>query len=88
MDTPKAFARLGIVYLEEAILAAMGNEALMPSQISKRLGILGYPESETQERYKIVRGILQRLANDGRVERHHQGHRWQRTDIEVVEKNI
>ena len=87
MDTPKAFARLGIVYLEEAILTAMGDEALMPSQISKRLGILGYPEGATQERYKIVRGILQRLAKDGRVERHHHGHRWKRTDIAVREKN-
>ena len=87
MDTPKAFARIGIVYLEEAILTALGDEALMPSQISKRLNILGYAEGKTHERYKIVRGILQRLANDGRVERHHQGHRWKRTDIEVVEEN-
>ena len=81
MDTPKAFARLGIVYLEEAILAAMGDEALIAAEISKRLGILGY--TPNTERYKIVRGILQKLASEGRVERYHNGSRWIRTDVEI-----
>ena len=83
MDTPKTFARLGIAYLEEAILAVMGDEALIAAEISKRLGILGYTQSPNTERYKIVRGILQKLANEGRVERYHNGSRWIRTDLEV-----
>ena len=83
MDTPKAFARLGLVYLEEAILVAMGDEALIAAKISKRLGILGYAQASNTERYKIVHGILQKLASEGRVEWYHHGSRWIRTDVEA-----
>ena len=65
----KTFARLGIVYLEEAVLMAMVDEALKASEISKRLGIPAYSEFN-QWNYAIVHGILRKLANEGRVERY------------------
>lgn len=37
MDNLKTFARLGIVYLEEAVFMAMGDEALKTWEINKRL---------------------------------------------------
>lgn len=38
----KTFARLEIVYLEEAVLMAIGDEALKALKISKRLGTPAY----------------------------------------------
>lgn len=39
MDTSKAFASIGITYLEQVILAVMGDERLGKAAISKRLDI-------------------------------------------------
>lgn len=67
MDNLKTYARLGIVYLEEAVLMAMGD--VKAWEISKRLGIPAYAEYGNRH-YVIVHSILHKLADAERVKRH------------------
>ena len=66
MFRPKQFARIGIFYLEEAILdvlydASQKNERLDSTQISGRIGI---PHEVAEI---IVKAILQKLEKEDRV---------------------
>ena len=82
MDNLKTCTRFGIVYLEEAVLMAMGDEALKAWEISKRLGIPAYAEYGNRH-YAIVHGILRKLADAERVKRHPNrvvGEHWIRTE--------
>ena len=68
MGSPKQLARIGIFYLEEAVLDVLYNESeLRPGQISRGAGV---PDTTSFEgaTYGIVRGILSKLQNEGRVE--------------------
>ena len=68
MSSPKQLARIGIFYLEEAVLDVLYNESeLRPGQISERAGIPSTTNLEPAV-YAIVRGILSKLQNEGRVE--------------------
>lgn len=85
MDMPKAFARIGIAHLEEAVLEVMGDEPCKAWEISKRIGIPAYSE-HGQWNYAIVHGILRKLQTEGRVERypnHVFGEHWKRVEMEV-----
>ena len=68
----RQLARIGMVYLEEAILEVLLEPAMIedgrtPGEISRELGV---PRSEEARNYPIVYGILCKLAEvDGRVER-------------------
>lgn len=83
--TPKQYARLGRFLLEEAILdvlfkAQQSNESLGPTVISKKLGI--FRSQETHRGY-IAYNILQKLEDEGRVERHPSARGgWQLTQDE------
>ena len=68
---PKQYARMGIFLLEEAILdvlleAQLKNECLGPTAISKKIGIF---RSQDNHRGYIAYNILQKLEDEGRVER-------------------
>ncbi len=68
---PRQLARIGMVYLEEAVLDVLleaKGKWLEPAQISERLGI----SSSTSDRlrgtqYPLVRGILDKLEDEERV---------------------
>lgn len=68
----RQFARIGMVYLEEAILETLLERAMIgdgrtPASISKELGL---PRCQESRNYPLVYGILCKLAEvDGRVER-------------------
>ena len=68
----RQLARIGMVYLEEAVLEALLETSMIgdgrtPASISKELGI---PRCEESRNYPLVYGILCKLAGvDGRVER-------------------
>ncbi len=79
MDTPKAFASIGITYLEQAILAIMGDERLGKAAISKRLDIANYGREYGWD-YAIVRGILDKLTEENRLD-YIEGRGWKRTDL-------
>ena len=78
MDTPKAFASIGITYLEQAILAVMGDERLGKAAISKRLSIPKYGDYGWN--YAIVRGILDKLTEENRLD-YIEGSGWKRIDL-------
>ena len=85
MSNPKQLGRIGIFYLEEAVLEVMGDEPLKAWEISKRLGIPAYSEQNTWN-YAIVHGILRKLQAEGRVERSPFptiGQDWKRIDMDV-----
>ena len=79
---PSQLARIGMVYLEEAILdllfeATEKKEGRTPSSISRSLNI---PRSEESRNYPIVFGILLRLNEEyGYVERCPNSSKWQLT---------
>lgn len=81
MDNPKAFVSAGIHCLEQAVLAVMDDEWLESAEISQRLDIPAY--GDYNWRYAIVRGILRKLAEDGRVDHAKKSRNlriWKRTD--------
>lgn len=65
---PEQLARMGLFYLEEAVLDVLyENETwLTTAKISKRLGI---PASDTGLGYPLVRCILDKLLSEARVQR-------------------
>jgi hypothetical protein len=69
MNNLKTFARLGIVYFEEAVLMAKGDEALKAWEISKRIGIRAYAEYGNRH-YTIVHSIPRKLTDTERIKRH------------------
>jgi len=77
MNIPKAIASIGITHLEQAVLAVMGDERLGKAAISKRLGIPKYGEYNWD--YAIVRGILDKLTEEGRLD-YIEREGWKRAD--------
>ncbi|MYE89946.1 hypothetical protein F4X33_13225 [Candidatus Poribacteria bacterium] len=81
---PKQLARIGVFYIEEAILdllleAEMDNrQGLGPTEISKRLGTL---LSGGNFRDAIVAGFLEKLKNEGLIKNPQRGH-WMLTEME------
>ena len=72
---PEQLARMGLFYLEEAVLDVLyevvhsGNDQepwLTTAKISKRLGI---PASNTGLGYPLIRRILEKLLSEARVQR-------------------
>lgn len=72
---PEQLARMGLFYLEKAVLDVLhevvhGEAAptpwLTPAKISKRLGI---PASDTGVGYPLVRYVLDKLLSEARVQR-------------------
>ncbi len=69
---PRMLTRLGLTYLEEAVLEVMFKARhekrglLQPTQISSLLGIPASQEIRGPD-YPIVHGILERLASKGLV---------------------
>ena len=87
MISRKALARLGLTYLEEAILEVLLHEPnLIQSEISNRLGI---PETDVGNSYGIVGGILGLLRKKRRVtdDNHPSKPRWHLTRIERLGRN-
>lgn len=72
---PEQLARIGVFYLEEAVLDVLHETVrgdndqgtwLPPAKISKRLGI---PASDTGFGYPLVRCILDQLLREARIQR-------------------
>lgn len=88
--SPKQYARMGRFLLEEAILevlleAQQNDECLGPTLISKKLGI--FRSQETHRGY-IAYNILQKLKDEGRVERHPSVRGgWQPTQEEFMNRH-
>ena len=84
---PKQQARLGLFHLEEAILDILCEESLIPSDISRNIGIRSLTEQEPQytTAYGIVHGVLIKLKEEGRVERCDDT-RWKLTEREREER--
>ena len=85
----RQLARIGMVYLEEAILdvlfeATQEAEGRTPASVSKKLGI---PRCRQTRNYPIVYGVLHKLEEvDGLAERcPGRTHSWQLTEKGVKE---
>jgi hypothetical protein len=84
--TPKQIGRLGLFHIEEAILEVLETEpeGLPPADISRAIGVRGYYSGdETYGRglyYYIVRGALDKLYSENRVERAGGSQRWKLTE--------
>ena len=84
--TPKQMGRLGVFHIEESILEVLSEEpdGLMPADISRAVGIQGYYSGETTYGrgvyYYIVRGVLDKLYSENRIERAGQSQRWKLTE--------
>ena len=82
---PEQLARIGIFYLEEAVLdilheARHSEEWLEPKEISERLDIARSP---CYHLHATVHGILGRLMDEGRAEHDSKARkRWQLTEEE------
>lgn len=69
MNTPKTLAKIGSVYIEEAILAVLEEEAgLRPEEISERLGIPTETDGILRLANPVVLGFLTKLKLEGRVQ--------------------
>ena len=69
--TTKQMARLGLFYIEEAILEVLETEpgGLPPAEIGNRIGIGRYPDPDNRvDRNALLYGILVKLLTEGRVE--------------------
>ena len=65
-----SFANIGLVYLENAILDALGKSSYRPGQLARILGL--YPDIRVGDNLagsQIVRAILESLEQEGRVQR-------------------
>ena len=88
--SPKQYARIGRFLLEEAILdvlleAQQRNECLGPTAISKKIGIF---RAQDDHRSYIAYNILQKLEDEGRVERSPSVRGgWQLTQEEFVNRH-
>ena len=93
---PEQLARIGMFYLEEAILdvlhaAKHNQEWLPPTEISETVGILPAVSRRLRGiKYPIVRGILDKLQDEGRVKpsTHEKGENqmWQLTEEEFEKR--
>ena len=90
---PEQLAQIGIFYLKEAVLDALhearyGKEWLLPSEISKQIGISSSATKELRGiRYPLIRGILDKLKEEGRVEPSSEDRQsWRLTDEEFEDR--
>ena len=88
MNTPKTLAKIGSVYIEEAILAILeGEEGLLPQEISERLGIPTDTDGILRLANAIVLGFLTKLKLEGQVqdtiERPNIPRRWSLPDVSL-----
>ena len=80
---PKQLARIGMFYIEEAILDLLleaersTQQGLGPTEISRRLGTL---LSGSNFRDSIVAGFLEKLKNEGLVNNKTRGN-WMLTEM-------
>ena len=89
---PKQLARIGEFHLEEAVLDALlgarhENECLGPAEISKRAGIHRGQGPRNTINDAIVKGMLNKLAEQGRVKRCKQSNKrdgWKMTGKEFA----
>ena len=63
MMNPRQQARLGLFYLEEAILDILSDGEARPEIISKRVGIRSLTDERHTTSYSIVTGILVKLTS-------------------------
>ena len=63
MNNPKQMARLGVFYIQEAILDILEAEPLKPAEISRKIGIIP-PGDGPALKFAIVHGVLAKLQND------------------------
>ena len=89
---PEQLARIGIFYLEEAVLdvlfRAYNQESLSAREISRRAG-LPRRQTEKWEDDMIAYGILDKLQTERRVKNNQPGRgpdRWQLTDKEFEKR--
>ena len=84
--TAKQMGRLGVFYIKEAILEVLQTEpeGLPPADISRAIGIRGYYSGNENYgstiHYYIVRGILNKLYSENRIERAGESQRWKLTE--------
>lgn len=89
MNTPKTLAKIGSVYIEEAILVVLedaeGN--LLPQEISERLDIPTATDGILRLANAVVLGFLTKLKLEGRVqdtdERPNVPRRWSLSDARL-----
>ncbi len=81
-------AELGLFFLKDAVLSVLleaeheGEPPLSMAEISQRLGIPSTDLANNTSYYYILRGILVRLEDEGRVRRDPEAtHKWQITDF-------
>ena len=89
---PKKYARLGVFYLEEAVLDALletKDECIGAAEISKRAGVYRPTHDKATFNESITNGILSKLENEGRIEKCLQPNNrggWKITDKELSER--
>lgn len=86
---PRQLARIGMVYLEEAVLDVLSEakrrgQCLEPNDISKRCGIHSTPTIRGLH-YAIIHGILHKLSYEDRVLCNEKSE-WTLTDKEFEER--
>ena len=82
MQSTKQLARIGIFYLEEAVLdvlfqATEENQLVIAAEIRRKIGL-----GEIDESNWVVRGILRKLKNEERVEQREERGPWKLTETE------
>ena len=88
MNTLKTLAKIGSVYIEEAILAVLEDEeGLLPGEISERLGIPTDTDGILTLANAIVLGFLTKLKLEGwvqdTIERPNIPRRWSLPDVSL-----
>lgn len=92
MNTPKTLAKIGSVYIEEAILGVLeGESGLLPGDISEQLDIPTETDGKLKLANAIVLGFLTKLKLEGRVqdtdERPNVPRRWSLPDTQLYSHN-
>ena len=84
MNNPKQMARLGVFYIQEAILDILEaeTEPLLPSEISRKIGIIP-PDEGPALKFAIVHGVLAKLQNEGLVEKA-ENMRWKLAESQTI----
>ena len=77
-------ARIGLTYLENAVLEALADSQLMPGQLARKLDLYyDFQVGDNRAGSRVVRAVLEALQREGRVERlHRSATYWKLTDKE------
>ena len=86
MQSAKQLARTGIFYLEEAVLdvlfqATEENQLVIAAEIRRKIGL-----GEIDESAWVIRGILQKLKNEERVEQREERGPWKLTEVQYQKR--